>query len=277
MLITINDKFQINVPQFTDEINNLKKLYTLNFQDKKLSKRKYTLLDNQIINSQNTDWNKAIALMVLNYKLLIHATLMQDEQGRRPFIKYQHRMTYVLEQLATIGLPAFINQTTTHYSLNTFIINSIKFTTNLFKQERDITFNNHEYPVDPQLLNKAIIEETCIEANQEQIAEQEDLKQIIKNLISGLDPVDQAVLELRYFIPRDSTLGPVSSYLKSGTKRTYAEVGQALNIDNQNARRLITNALRTIRHSTQTNVLEDYVDNFALKHHCRAKQYTFSW
>lgn len=277
MLITINDKFQINVPQFTDEINDLKKLYTFNFQDKKLNKRKYTILDNQIINSQNTDWNKAIALMVLNYKLLIHATLMQDEQGRHPFIKYQHRMTYVLEQLATIGLPAFINQTTTHYSLNTFIINSIKFTTNLFKQERDIAFNNHEYPVDPQLLNKAIIEETCIEANQEQIAEQEDLKQIIKNLIGGLDPIDQAVLELRYFIPRDSTLGPASSQLKSGTKRTYAEVGKALNIDNQNARRLITNALRTIRHSTQTNALEDYVDNFALKHHCRANQYTFYW
>lgn len=54
MLITINDKFQINVPQFTDEINDLKKLYTLNFQDKKLSKRKYTLLDNQIINSCNS-------------------------------------------------------------------------------------------------------------------------------------------------------------------------------------------------------------------------------
>ena len=75
MLITINDNFQITVPQFTDEINDLKKLYTLNFQNKKLSKRKYIILDNQIINLQNTDWNKAIALMVLNYKLLIHATL----------------------------------------------------------------------------------------------------------------------------------------------------------------------------------------------------------
>lgn len=70
MLINIDDNFTLNVPRFTDEYKDLVKLYKLNFGGWKFDNDIYNTLSNKIINSKNTNWDKAIALTILNKKLI---------------------------------------------------------------------------------------------------------------------------------------------------------------------------------------------------------------
>ena len=79
MLITITKSFEINVPKFTDELDDLVGLHQLNFKDILLDRDAYDRLNNQIIKSNSSNWNKAIALLILNQKKLPTAIIkIQD-------------------------------------------------------------------------------------------------------------------------------------------------------------------------------------------------------
>lgn len=118
--------------------------------------------------------------------------------------------------------------------------------------------NNQKYSVNSMVF--------YVEPNQEKITEQKDLDRIIKNIINRLDPIEQKVIMLRYFIPRtsDPTLKSVNINLQSGIERSFGEIGKALNIDSGKANRLLTSALRKIRHSKQAYLFKDYVTSDAL-------------
>ena len=84
---------------------------------------------------------------------------------------------------------------------------------------------------------------------------------------------------LRYFIPRtsDPTLKSVNINLQSGIERSFGEIGKALNIDSGKANRLLTSALRKIRHSKQAYLFRDYVtsDTLANRYNANITKYMF--
>lgn len=55
MEIKINHDFAINVPKFTDELQDLLALNALNFHGIHLTKADYTTIIQEIINSNNTN------------------------------------------------------------------------------------------------------------------------------------------------------------------------------------------------------------------------------
>lgn len=75
MLITITESFEINVPKFTDELKDLAELHQLNFTDSFLDGDAYDRLNDQILKSSNSNWNKAMALAIFNQKKLATAIL----------------------------------------------------------------------------------------------------------------------------------------------------------------------------------------------------------
>ena len=70
MKIKIDENFVIQIPKFTDYYEDLVKLYNLNFGMFKFSNEDYELLSRKIVFSENNNWDKAIALVVLHKNLL---------------------------------------------------------------------------------------------------------------------------------------------------------------------------------------------------------------
>lgn len=138
MQITIDDNFKLDVPRFTDEYRDLVELYKLNFGGWHFESDNYDFLSNKIIDSNNTDWDKAIALTILNQKLLAKIIFTKTENGIYPLIRFQHHITYIVEFLAVRGIRAFINQrNTTNYRFSTYIGNSVQFSTTIERLDQN--------------------------------------------------------------------------------------------------------------------------------------------
>lgn len=132
MIITINDKFKIKVPRFTDEFKDLVQLYKENFGGWKFENEDYESLSMVIINSDNSNWDKAIALVILNEKLLAKTIFAVNEDGVRPLSRFQHKITYIVESLAVRGIDAFLKQqATTGYQFGSYIVNAVQFSINV--------------------------------------------------------------------------------------------------------------------------------------------------
>lgn len=138
MLINIDDNFTLNVPRFTEEYKDLVKLYKLNFGGWEFDNDIYNTLSNKIIDSKNTNWDKAIALTILNQKLIAKIIFKKDENNRYPLSRFQHHITYIVEFLAMKGIKAYIKQrNTTNYCFSTHIGNSVLFSSSIEKLDKN--------------------------------------------------------------------------------------------------------------------------------------------
>lgn len=252
MLITITKLFKINVPKFTDELDDLVGLHQLNFQDILLDRDAYDRLNNQIIRSDNSNWNKAIALLILNQKKI--TTAIFNRQGN--LIELQHHITCIVEYLATEGIDNCVNRKSQDY--NTFIRRSVKSSMKLLNKGDD-DYNTEI--VDPICLTREIDKVAYCKPNQERELYFAELKQSIEQVLQSLDSTDRMILELRYLIfnPKRSVLAKTSyKPLIDGTQRSIDEISKLLNMNKEKTRQLIKRSLRKANHPSRTVLLKDY-------------------
>ena len=65
----------------------------------------YETLSRKIVLSQNSNWNKALALVVLNYSLIVKKIFMKKSQEEYPYYRYpylglKNKINYIVESLA---------------------------------------------------------------------------------------------------------------------------------------------------------------------------------
>lgn len=65
----------------------------------------YETLSRKIVLSQNSNWNKALALVVLNYSLIAKKIFMKKSQEEYPYYRYpylglKNKISYIVESLA---------------------------------------------------------------------------------------------------------------------------------------------------------------------------------
>ena len=65
----------------------------------------YETLSRKIVLSQNSNWNKALALVVLNYSLIVKKIFMKKSQEEYPYYCYpylglKNKISYIVESLA---------------------------------------------------------------------------------------------------------------------------------------------------------------------------------
>ncbi|WP_195922721.1 sigma-70 family RNA polymerase sigma factor [Lactobacillus crispatus] len=141
MIIIIDKNFTIQVPNLTDYLKDLRYLYKINFGMFKFSKKDYEALNRRIVLSKNTDWNKAIALTILNYKFVTKIIFTKVSRKEYPYYGYpyiylQRKITYIIESLAMHSMKALIEnvKSDNSYSVVTFIGNTMLYSRSL---ERD--------------------------------------------------------------------------------------------------------------------------------------------
>lgn len=252
MLITITESFEINVPKFTDELKDLAELHQLNFTDSFLDGDAYDRLNDQILKSSNSNWNKAMALAILNQKKLATAILNRQDN----LIRLQHHITYIIEYLATEGIDCFINRKTKDYDV--FICSLLKSSLMLLDKDRN---DFDAEAIDSISLTRKIDRVAYCKPNQETELEYAELKQSIEQVLQSLDATDKVMLELRYLIfnPNRSALAKTSyKNLPDGIQRSLEEIDKILNLNKEKTRRLIKKALRKASHPSRTVLLEDY-------------------
>lgn len=255
MLITITKSFEINVPKFTDELDDLVGLHQLNFKDILLDRDAYDRLNNQIIKSNSSNWNKAIALLILNQKKL--ATAIFNRQGN--LIELQHHITCIVEYLATEGIDNYVNRKSKDYSA--FIRRSVKSSMKPLNKDND---DYNTKVVDPIYLTREIDKVAYCKPNQERELYFAELKQSIEQVLQSLDSTDRMMLELRYLIfnPKRSVLAKTSyKPLSDGTQRSIDEISKLLNMNKEKTRQLIKKALRKASHPSRTVLLKDYLSD----------------
>lgn len=250
MLIIITKSFEINVPKFTDELDDLVGLHQLNFKNTHPDRDAYEGLNSQIIKSDNSNWNKAIALVILNQEKV--ATTIFNGQGN--LIELQHHITCIVEYLAVEGINNYVNRKSKDYSA--FICSSIKSSVKLLHQD-----NIGAEVVDPINLSRKIDKNVYCKPNQESELYSAELKQSIEQLLQSLDSTDRMMLELRYLIfnPKRSALAKTSyKSLTDGTQRSIDEISNLLNWNKEKTRQLIKKALRKASHPSRTVLLKGY-------------------
>lgn len=253
MLIIITKSFEINVPKFTDELDDLVGLHQLNFKNTHPDRDAYEGLNSQIIKSDNSNWNKAIALVILNQEKV--ATTIFNGQGN--LIELQHHITCIVEYLAVEGINNYVNRKSKDYSA--FICSSIKSSVKLLHQD-----NIGAEVVDPINLSRKIDKNVYCKPNQERELYFAELKQSIEQVLQSLDSTDRMMLELRYLIfnPKRSVLAKTSyKPLIDETQRSIDEISKLLNMNKEKTRQLIKKALRKASHPSRTVLLKDYLND----------------
>lgn len=140
MKIKISKNFVIQIPKFTDYYEDLVKLYNLNFGMFKFSNEDYELLSRKIVFSDNNNWDKAIALVVLHKNLLGKQIFSKEKSSKYPYYKYpfihcQERITFIVEALATKvvkGLMKALKEDDTIH-ISTYIWNATAYSFSLEK------------------------------------------------------------------------------------------------------------------------------------------------
>lgn len=145
MQIKIKGNFIVTVPHFTDELDDLKQLFEDNFGGWQFTNADYEHLNRLIVFSKNTNWDKAIALTILNQKLISKAIYKKVNVEdypyfKYPYIRFSHKITYIVETLAINVLKKLKhNLKESKYNCSTFIINSVEWS---FTQEQDYLIGN---------------------------------------------------------------------------------------------------------------------------------------
>ena len=255
MLITITKSFEINVPKFTDELDDLVGLHQLNFKDILLDRDAYDRLNNQIIKSNSSNWNKGIGLLIVNLTKLAKAICIRLGN----LIELQHHITCIVEYLATEGIDNYVNRKSKDYSA--FIRRSVKSSMKLLNKDND---DYNTKVVDPIYLTREIDKVAYCKPNQERELYFAELKQSIEQVLQSLDSTDRMMLELRYLIfnPKRSVLAKTSyKPLSDGTQRSIDEISKLLNMNKERTRQLIKKALRKASHPSRTVLLKDYLND----------------
>lgn len=255
MLIIITKSFEINVSKFTDELDDLVGLHQLNFKNTHPDRDAYEGLNSQIIKSDNSNWNKAIALVILNQEKV--ATTIFNGQGN--LIELQHHITCIVEYLATEGIDNYVNRKSKDYSA--FIRRSVKSSMKLLNKDND---DYNTKVVDPIYLTREIDKVAYCKPNQERELYFAELKQSIEQVLQSLDSTDRMMLELIYLIfnPKRSVLAKTSyKPLSDGTQRSIDEISKLLNMNKEKTRQLIKKALRKASHPSRTVLLKDYLND----------------
>ena len=250
MLITITKSLEIKVPKFTDELKDLAELHQLNFKDSSFDGDACDRLNSQILQSNNSNWDKAMALTILNQKKLATAIL----NGQNNLINLQHNITRIVEYLATEGIERLVNRKTKDY--DAFICSLLK--SNMMLLDKESSDCNAE-AVDPISLTRKIDRVAYCKPNQETELDYAELRQSIEQVLQSLDKTDKVMLELRYLIfnPKRSALAKTSyKSLTDGTQRSIDEISNLLNWNKEKTRQLIKKALRKVSHPSRTVLLK---------------------
>ncbi|RVU73128.1 sigma-70 family RNA polymerase sigma factor [Lactobacillus xujianguonis] len=276
MEIKITKNFVIQVPKFTDDLKDLQKLYQMNFGMFKFNNDDYELLNQKIVLSKNTNWNKAIALVILNEKLIAKAIFTKRPQEDYPYYHYpmygfRKQITSIVETLAVRSMTSLVNNVKQlhGYQVATYILNAMTFSLNLIKNDTPNlkkvfsknAINKHQPSLtwidelDPDDLTKAIDQQINYESSPLSKEIFADFQDELDDVLNILSDRQENIIRLRY-----QMLGEKDSYLTYSENWTYQRIADLFGVNIEKIKQIQKAAIKKLRAAEKNDQLKQFLE-----------------